>query len=98
MIVKYNKSRNLIEEHAYKPNLQDVAQPNLFRNIFSYGSIPKTAFNFRTVQMDTPKDLFITDTTFRDLAFDKISAAAVLTALVVCVLILLLQRAWEREI
>lgn len=33
---------------------------------------------------------------FRDLAFDKISAAAVLTALVVCVLILLLQRAWER--
>ena len=34
---------------------------------------------------------------FRDLAFDKISAAAVLTALVVCVLILLLQRAWERE-
>mgnify|MGYP002578603760 CR=1 FL=1 len=35
---------------------------------------------------------------FRDLAFDKISAAAVLTALVVCVLILLLQRAWEREI
>ena len=66
MIVKHNKSRNLIEEHAYKPNLQDVAQPNLFRNIFSYGSIPKTAFNFRTVQMDTPKDLFITDTTFRD--------------------------------
>lgn len=66
MIVKYNKSRNLIEEHAYKPNLQDVAQPNLFRNVFSYGSIPKTAFNFRTVQMDTPKDLFITDTTFRD--------------------------------
>lgn len=66
MIVKYNKSRNLIEEHAYKPNLQDVAQPNLFRNIFSYGSIPKTAFNFRTVQMETPKDLFITDTTFRD--------------------------------
>lgn len=34
---------------------------------------------------------------FRDLAFDKISAAAVLTALVVCVLILLLQRAWELE-
>ena len=66
MLVKYNKARNLIEEHAYKPNLQDVAQPNLFRNIFSYGSIPKTAFNFRTVQMDTPKDLFITDTTFRD--------------------------------
>ena len=34
---------------------------------------------------------------FRDLAFDKISAAAVLTALVVFVLILLLQWAWERE-
>ena len=34
---------------------------------------------------------------FHDLAFDKISAAAVLTALVVFVLILLLQWAWERE-
>ncbi len=66
MIIKYNKTRNVLEEHAYKPNMQDVAQPNLYRKLFSYGSIPKVAFNMRNVQMDTPKELFITDTTFRD--------------------------------
>jgi len=66
MIIKYNKNKNVLEEHAYKPNLQDVAQPNLYRKLYSYGSIPKIAFNMRNVQMDTPKDLYITDTTFRD--------------------------------
>ena len=34
---------------------------------------------------------------FRELAFDKIAAAAVVTALVVFALILVLQRSWERE-
>ncbi len=34
---------------------------------------------------------------FRDLAFDKISAAAVVNALVVLALILVLRRSWERE-
>jgi len=66
MIIKYNKQRNLLEEHAYKPSLQDVAQPNLYRKIFTYGSIPKTPFNMRTVQMNPPKEFYITDTTFRD--------------------------------
>lgn len=66
MIIQYNKYKNLLEEHAYKPNLQDVAQPNLYRKLYNYGSIPKVAFNFRTVQMNTPKDLYISDTTFRD--------------------------------
>ncbi|MDD4840087.1 MAG: 2-isopropylmalate synthase [Clostridia bacterium] len=65
-MIKYNKNKNVLEEHAYKPNLQDVAQPNLYRKLYSYGSIPKIAFNMRNVQMDTPKDLYITDTTFRD--------------------------------
>lgn len=66
MIINYNKYKNVLEEHAYKPNLQDVAQPNLYRKLYSYGSIPKIAFNFRLVQMNTPKDLYISDTTFRD--------------------------------
>lgn len=34
---------------------------------------------------------------FRELSFDKISAAAVMTAAVVLVLIVLLQRAWDKE-
>ena len=66
MIIRYNKNHHVIEEHAYKPNLQDVPHPNLHRKIFTYGEIPKTAFNMRHVPMECPKDIFITDTTFRD--------------------------------
>ncbi len=66
MIIKYNKNIHLIEEHSHKPNLQDVAYPNLHRKVFSYGEVPKTTFNMRHVPMECPKDIYITDTTFRD--------------------------------
>ena len=63
MIIRYNKNHHVIEEHAYKPNLQDVPHPNLHRKIFTYGEIPKIAFNMRHVPMECPKDIYITDTT-----------------------------------
>ncbi len=66
MIVEYNKRNHLLEEHNYKPSLQDVENPNLHRQVFAYGKIPKTAFNMRHVPMECPKDLYISDTTFRD--------------------------------
>ncbi len=66
MIIKYNKNLHLIEEHSHKPNLQDVAYPNLHRKVFSFGEVPKTTFNMRHVPMECPKDIYITDTTFRD--------------------------------
>ena len=66
MIIKYNKIHHVIEEHAYKPNLQDVDHPNLHRKIFTYGEIPKTTFNMRHVPMECPRDIYMTDTTFRD--------------------------------
>ena len=66
MIVEYNKRNHLLEEHNYKPSLQDVETPNLHRQVFTYGKIPKTAFNMRHVPMECPKDLYISDTTFRD--------------------------------
>lgn len=66
MIVKYNKNHHVIEEHAYKPSLQDVAHPNLHRKIFTFGEVPKVTFNMRHVPMECPKDIYITDTTFRD--------------------------------
>ena len=66
MIVEYNKRNHLLEEHNYKPSLQDVDNPNLHRQVFTYGKIPKTAFNMRHVPMECPKDLYISDTTFRD--------------------------------
>jgi isopropylmalate/homocitrate/citramalate synthase len=46
--------------------LQDVAEPNLYRDVFPYSQIPKIAFDHKTVPMDPPKDFWITCTTFRD--------------------------------
>lgn len=43
-----------------------MPHPNLHRKIFTYGEIPKIAFNMRHVPMECPKDIYITDTTFRD--------------------------------
>ena len=64
--VTMNESKNLleIEEHMYI--LDDVKKPNVFRNMFPYSEVPKIPFNDRTVPHDMPKDIWITDTTFRD--------------------------------
>lgn len=65
MIELTNKS-NLLEQDPYKYTLQDVAEPNLFRELFPYSEVPKTPFNFRKVPLNTPENIWITDTTFRD--------------------------------
>ena len=61
-----NDKKNLleIEEHMYI--LDDVEKPNGFRNMFPYDEIPKIPFNDRIVPHDMPKNIWITDTTFRD--------------------------------
>ena len=64
--VSMNPKNNLleIEEHMYI--LDDVEKPNVFRNMFPYSEIPKIPFNDRIVPHNMPKDIWITDTTFRD--------------------------------
>lgn len=61
-----NESTNLLEQTEYDYQLQDVSEPNLYRRLFTYDSIPKISFNRRVVPMDCPKEIWITDTTFRD--------------------------------
>ena len=51
---------------TYKYQLQDVKEPNLYRELYDYESIPKVAFNNRVVPMQMPAEVWITDTTFRD--------------------------------
>jgi len=51
---------------VYKYSLQDREDPNLYRDIFPYDSIPRIAFNHRHVPMYVPDEIWITDTTFRD--------------------------------
>ena len=64
--VVMNPHNNLLalEEHFYA--LQDVKEPNVFRNLFPYEEVPKIVFNQRVVPINMPEKIWITDTTFRD--------------------------------
>jgi len=53
-------------EKAVKHPLIDVEEPNLMREIFPYNEIPKTIFDGVTVDARPAKEIWITDTTFRD--------------------------------
>ncbi|MBO5023446.1 MAG: 2-isopropylmalate synthase [Clostridia bacterium] len=57
---------NLLEFSQYKYSLQDVENPNLYRDIYPYTEVPKIPFNHRRVPISMPKEIWITDTTFRD--------------------------------
>lgn len=63
---KKNKKNNLLEEKLYSYSLQDVKEPQLYRDIFDYEHVPKIIFNNRFVPMCMPEEIWITDTTFRD--------------------------------
>lgn len=64
--IKINKKSNLLEQDPYNYQLQDVEEPNLMREFFEYTEIPKVSFNFRRNPLGMPKEIWITDTTFRD--------------------------------
>lgn len=64
--VVINKKTNLLEEKTYNYNLQNVKEPQLYREIFDYDNVPKIVFNNRFVPQAMPENIWITDTTFRD--------------------------------
>ena len=65
-MISKNPYSNLLEQHQYKYSLQDVDDPNLYRDIYPYTEVPKIAFNHRRVPLAMPDEIWITDTTFRD--------------------------------
>ncbi len=65
-MLEISKQSNLLEQKSYKYSLQDIAEPNLYRDIYNYSEIPKVPFNHRRVPMGMPEDVWITDTSFRD--------------------------------
>lgn len=65
-MIIYNEKSNLLEDSIYRYELQDVREPQLYRELFDYESIPKIAFNNRHVPINMPEEIWITDTTFRD--------------------------------
>lgn len=64
--LRYNSHTHLLEQKAFQYPLQDVEEPNLYRFLYDYDSIPKISFNHRVVPINMPAEIWITDTTFRD--------------------------------
>ena len=46
--------------------VQDIPEPNLLREMFPYSEVPRIVFDGKSVPVEPAKDIFITDTTFRD--------------------------------
>ena len=65
-MLSFDKTTNLLMQEKYHYSLQDVEEPNLYREIYDYEHVPKVAFNMRHVPMQMPEEIWMTDTTFRD--------------------------------
>ena len=65
-MLEISNKTNLLEQDNYKYSLQDVSEPNLYREFYTYEEVPKVAFNHRRVPIGMPKDIWITDTSLRD--------------------------------
>ncbi len=65
-MLEISNKTNLLEQKSYRYQLQEVADPNLYRDIYPYEEVPKVSFNHRRVPMGMPEEIWITDTSFRD--------------------------------
>ncbi len=65
-MLRFSRKTNTLIHTNFKYTLQDVRDPNLYRELYSYDEIPKIPFNHMRVPMSCPDDLWISDTTFRD--------------------------------
>ena len=65
-MLEISKKTNLLEQKSYRYALQDVKDPNLYRDVYPYEDIPKVPFNHRRVPMGMPEEIWITDTSMRD--------------------------------
>lgn len=65
-MLEFSRRSNTLEQSEYRYDLQDVAEPQLYRLLYSYDEVPKIPFNHRHVPMHPPDEIWITDTTFRD--------------------------------
>ncbi len=65
-MLELSNRTNLLEQKSYKYSLQDIAEPNLIRDVYAEGEVPKVSFNHRRVPMNMPEEIWITDTSLRD--------------------------------
>ncbi|MBI4495378.1 MAG: histone-lysine N-methyltransferase [Deltaproteobacteria bacterium] len=65
----WNFERRVLDhQHTkfWKHTLQEVAEPNLQRDVFPYEEICRIDFDHKLIPLSPAKEIFITDTTFRD--------------------------------
>ena len=60
-MLELSKKSNLLEQSTYQYHLQDIDEPNLYREIYNYDEIPKIPFNHRRVPLRMPDEIWITD-------------------------------------
>ena len=65
-MLEISPKSNLLEQKSYKYSLQDIPEPNLYREVYNSEEVPKVPFNHRRVPLGMPAEIWITDTTFRD--------------------------------
>ena len=68
-MARWNPERRLLDhEHSqtWQHRLQEVAEPNLMREIFPYDEVSRIDFDYKFVMPNPPEQMLITDTTFRD--------------------------------
>ena len=58
-MLEFDGKSNLLEQANYKYQLQDVKEPNLYRELYDYESVPKIAFNHRVVPLHMPEEIWI---------------------------------------
>jgi len=64
--MKFNRGYNTFDSDSYTISMTEPDKPELFRDIFPYKEVPRMGFNHRLVPMKMPKEIWITDTSFRD--------------------------------
>lgn len=64
--IHLNEKTNVMHSYRCSDKVDNVTEANLYRNIFPYTEIPKVVFDNKNIPMNMPKDIWITDTTFRD--------------------------------
>jgi len=65
-MVKDKQTKKTVTSKFKKYKLKELDHPNLYKDIFPYSEVSKIVFDHKVVPMKPAKEIFITDTTFRD--------------------------------
>ena len=56
-MLELSKQTHLLERDPYRYRLQEVQEPELFREIYPYTDVPRVVFNHRRVDLAMPEEI-----------------------------------------